>query len=307
VNAELFHSSECILGESPLWYSSRRTCCWVDIEGRRIYEKSEDGSDARIWQLTHRVSFIAEDENGKLILGLHGGIAIFDTTDGSLEWLLPIEKEIPSNRCNDGGCDSKGRLWIGTMDLDLKESYGSLYCIDKTLQPVRKEEHLSIPNGLAWSQDDKRMYLIDSRRQTVSSYQFDKRTGNIRFEKTIIHIPLSMGAPDGMAIDEEGFLWIAHWGGFCIGRWNPSNGKLVQSIPLPVPRVSSCAFVGEHLNHLLITTARQNLTEIELKTYPESGNVFIVKDMDVKGARARKAGIGPRNRKEAEKISSPDK
>ena len=99
-----------------------------------------------------------------------------------------------------------------------------------------------------------------------------------------------MGTPDGMAIDEEGMLWIAHWGGFGVYRWNPNSSELLSKIDLPVPQVSSCAFVGDELDHLLITTARENMSPEDVKKYPESGDVFIVKT-GVKGTLSNRCLI----------------
>jgi sugar lactone lactonase YvrE len=90
-----------------------------------------------------------------------------------------------------------------------------------------------------------------------------------------------------MTIDEEGILWIAHLGGFGIYRWNARNGRLIDRIDLPVPQVTSCTFAGENLDHLIITTARGNLKEEELKKYPESGNIYLIKTA-VKGVAPNK-------------------
>jgi sugar lactone lactonase YvrE len=85
-----------------------------------------------------------------------------------------------------------------------------------------------------------------------------------------------------MAIDSEGMLWIAQWGGFGVFRWDPKSGKLIDKIELPVPQVSSCAFVGEELDRLIITTARENMSKSQLEQYPQSGDCFIA-ELPVKG------------------------
>ena len=99
-----------------------------------------------------------------------------------------------------------------------------------------------------------------------------------------------MGTPDGMAIDEEGMLWIAHWGGFGVYRWNPFTGEHLDTIEVPVPNVTSCAFAGENLDQLIITTAQENLTEEQMKKYPQSGDVFLAKP-GVKGVKAFKCNL----------------
>ena len=212
-----------------------------------------------------------------LILGLNGGIARFDLNTEKLEWLLDIESEIRGNRCNDAKCDSSGRLWLGTMDITFKPGAASLYCIDKNLNIQTKLRNLTISNGIAWTANNDRMYFIDSPEQTVQSYSFDPGSGDILFERNAVQIPEKMGTPDGMCIDKEGMLWVAHWGGFGVYRWNPENGALLDKIEIPVPHVTSCTFAGEDLDYLIITTARGDLDEEELKKYPESGNVFSLK------------------------------
>ena len=96
--------------------------------------------------------------------------------------------------------------------------------------------------------------------------------------------------PDGMAIDEEGMLWIANWGGFTVNRWNPADGQLLEKIELPVPNVTGCAFGGETLNQLFIATARAGLSADELAKYPLSGSVFIT-TTNVKGIAKNKCNL----------------
>jgi sugar lactone lactonase YvrE len=266
-----------MLGEGPIWHEERKSCFWVDIINGVLYEYKWVSKEIKTWQFDYKLTPVIQGKNNHLILGLNTGIARFDLKSETLEWLLDLEFGITENRCNDGRCDSYGRLWIGTMHMNFKHEAGSLYCINNNLQVHKKLDNVTISNGLVWSPDDTKFYFIDSPTQKVQSFIFDRDSGEIVFEKDVIQIPVEMGSPDGMAIDEEGMLWIAHWGGFGVYRWNPIDGKLIGKIELPVPNVSSCAFVGENLDHLVITTARENLNEEDLKKYPQSGDVFFAK------------------------------
>ncbi len=268
--------SQCILGESPLWHAERKCCYWVDIERGILYEYNWLLQTTRSWKFNERLSLVREGKDNQLILALDTAIVKFDLESEQISPLVDIELPASGNRCNDGACDSLGRLWIGTMHLEQKKNSGALYVVDKNLKVHKRLPNISISNGIVWSLDKKRLYFIDSPTQVVQSFIFDEKSGEIIFEKNVILVPLEMGTPDGMTIDEEGMLWIAHWGGFGVYRWNPHNGKLLGKIELPVPQVTSCAFAGEKLDHLIITSARENLKTEELKKYPESGNVFIV-------------------------------
>ncbi len=285
------YPSQCYLGEGPMWHAARQSCFWVDIEGRKFFEYNWISQQTIVRTLDHRVTLIVQDSNDHLILGLEGGIGHYDLDKEKFTWLTDLEKEKDKHRCNDGKVDAAGRLWVGTLHMDFDEGAGSLYCLDHHLSCTKKHSGLTISNGMAWSADNSRFYLIDSPTNKVMSFLFDAATGNIQFEKDAIIIPKEMGAPDGMAIDSSGMLWIAQWGGSGVYRWNPITGSLIEVLELPVPNVSSCAFVGPDLDHLLITTARQDLSASELAKYPNSGDVFLSK-MEVRGVRGEKMRVG---------------
>jgi sugar lactone lactonase YvrE len=287
MKASLLYPSQCFLGEGPTWHVERNSCFWVDIENGVLYEFDWMNHSVRSWEFEYKVSVVIQCKKNKLVLGLNGGIASFDLESEKLVWLADIEKELTRHRCNDGACDSHGRIWIGTMDMQTREGAGSLYCIDKDLSIRKKLGNVTISNGLAWSLDNKRLYFIDSPTQKIQSFIFNEATGEIKFENDVIHIPPEMGTPDGMTIDEEGMLWVAHWGGFGIYRWNPANGEFIEKVEVPAPNVTSCTFAGDNLDHLVITTARQDLNEEQLKQYPLSGDVFFIKTA-VKGVRENK-------------------
>lgn len=282
MEASTLYPSQCILAEGPLWHKDRLSCFWVDIESGVLYEYGWLTKTVKTWSFDYKVTLIIQANENEVILALNRSLARFDLETEKLEWLVDLENKLPQNRCNDGACDSKGRIWVGTMAMDLEEGAGALYCIEKEGQFQAKLKNVTISNGLVWSLDNRIFYYIDTPTQKVQAFVFHEETGDIEFDKAVIHIPEEMGSPDGMAIDEEGMLWIAHYGGFGVYRWNPNTGTLLEKINVPVPNVTSCAFVGENLDMLLITTARENMKVEELQKYPGSGDIFYIK-LNVKG------------------------
>ena len=289
MKADVLYASQCILGESPLWHAERKCCFWVDIENGILYEYNWVQKSTRQWKFNYRLTLVLQGKNDQLILALDARIASFDLETEQIEWIVDVETN-SETRCNDGACDSLGRLWVGTMHLTNRKGTGALYFIDKDIKVQKKINNTSVSNGIAWSLNNSRLYYIDSPTQVVQSFIFEEKTGEIVFEKNVIQIPNEMGSPDGMAIDEEGMLWIAHWGGFGVYRWNPHNGELIEKVEVSVPQVSSCSFVGENLDYLLITTARENMKEDEIIKYPQSGDTFLVK-VNVKGVSSNKCLI----------------
>ena len=76
-------------------------------------------------------------------------------------------------------------------------------------------------------------------------------------------------------MDSEGYLWSAHWDGWCVTRYDP-DGQVDRVINLPVPRPTSCAFGGPDLTTLYVTTARIRLSVHQLAEAPLSGSVFAI-------------------------------
>jgi len=290
LQASLLYKSENILAEGPYWHGGRQSFFWVDIDGKKFHEYKWANGEVSEWKLDYRVSLIAESKySHHLLMAVQGGLISFNLGNGTLEWLRDIERDIPMHRTNDGGCDPYGRLWIGTMHREFEKGKGSLYSVEHDFSIRKRLDNVTISNGIVWSQDGKKMYYIDSSTKSVQSFFFDAGTGDIQFEKIAIRIPENGGSPDGMCMDEEGMLWIAQWDAFGVYRWNPETGTLLDKIEVPVPQVSSCAFGGENMDHLFITTARENMSKEVLEKYPLSGNVFIAKP-GVKGMTVHKFG-----------------
>lgn len=265
------------MAEGPTWSVERNSLFWVDIEGKTLNEFKWQSGHLQQFSLPDRVGFLAEVGHDQLILGLQDGLYRFNLSSHKLILIQNIERGQENMRCNDGKCDTSGRLWFGTMDINTITGAGALYVFDQQQGLQKKLGKLDISNGMAWSLNNERFYHIDSTSRNVKSYFFDPIRGDIKFEKIIVEIPENQGLPDGMTIDHEGKLWIAQWGGFGIGRWDPENGQLLSRIDLPVPNVTSCAFGGEDLEYLFITTASQSLSKQQLEKYPLSGSVFVMK------------------------------
>lgn len=81
--------------------------------------------------------------------------------------------------------------------------------------------------------------------------------------------------PDGLAVDAEGYVWSAHWGGWRITRYDP-QGRIDRVIAMPVPNVTSLAFGGDDLDRMFVTSARLGLSEAQLKEAPLSGGLFMI-------------------------------
>jgi len=274
--AELVLDAKVMLGEGAIWHSKEKKLYWIDIEGRALHLYDPNANKDFLFQTGERIGTVVPVQNGGALVALQNGIHKIDINTGQLELVVnPLEDA--QKRFNDGKCDPKGRFWVGTMALDGRKEASELYRLDKDKTIHSVLDKVSVSNGIVWSADKKTMYYIDTPTSMVQAFDYDNKTGSLSHRRIVVQIPKADGYPDGMTIDAEGKLWIALWGGGAVVRYDPITGKMLQKVEVPAPNTSSCAFGGENLDILYITTARIKLTPDQLKEYPNSGGLFAIK------------------------------
>jgi sugar lactone lactonase YvrE len=212
-----------------------------------------------------------------VLVGLQDGVYEMSLSTKELKFIQDPEGREVGNRYNDGKCDESGRLWIGTMDKDCTPKKANFFVVTPDGQGERVLEDVTISNGVIWSPDGKKMYYQDTPTRNITAFDFDNEKGVISNRKEIIHLPDSLGTPDGNTIDEEGMLWVANWDAACVTRWNPHTGELLQRIDVPALNVTAVAFGGENMDELYITTASLYMPEDKSANYPQAGKLFVVK------------------------------
>ena len=275
--ANLVYDAKATLGEGPFWDHESEQLFWVDIEAGILHGHNLNTAKNSEWGFDEMIGAVIPVSAGKLLLAMETGITTFNYQTNELKRLHILENSDQNLRFNDGKCDPIGNLWIGTMHKNLKPGYGNLFKIDNELRVTLQIKNTSISNGITWSPDKTKFYYIDTAVYEVWEYDFDVLDGKISNRRTLFKIPKSYGGADGMTIDREGMLWIAHWGDSCVRRWNPKTGEVVGKIAVDAPHVTSCCFGGKDLKTLYITTARSGLSENSLKLYPQSGGLFSYK------------------------------
>lgn len=261
-------------GEGAIWHPERRSLFWVDIEGKTLYEFLPEKKDCRKWTFDKMVTTVVPETASTVVVALQDEIVRVNVDSGERVSLAAIEVGGGSLRCNDGKCDPEGRLWVGTMCLSAPRGAAHLYCVTPAGDVTAKIDNVTISNGLVWTADKRYMYYIDTPTQKIVRYRYEPATGDITYDGVAVTVPREYGSPDGMTIDEKGNLWVAHWGGHGVYCWDPRTGELLDKIEVSAPNVASCAFGGDDLQDLYITTARAGLSPDTLAKYPDSGSLF---------------------------------
>ncbi len=276
----------CLLGEGPVWDDKRKVICWLDILSGEIHEYSPAHHRHHTTRVHQMIGSMAVCTNGNFIAALQNGFALVDRLTGDLKMVADPEQHLPDNHFNDGKCDPAGRFWAGTMSVDEEPGAGSLYSIQNDFVPTKKIAGTTVSNGIAWSADHQTLYYIDTPTREVVAYDYEKVTGQISRKRRVIDFATQAGYPDGMTIDDEGMLWIAHWDGWQVSRWDPNNGKKLGQIDLPAARITSCTFGGENLDDLYITSAKFELPVEALEKQHQAGCLFIIPNCGFKGLPA---------------------
>lgn len=290
LQSKIVTDHRCLLGEGPVWDDQQKAILWIDILKGEIHEYNLEENIHTTLCVHELIGSVAICRHTNLVAAVKSGFVLIDRTTAKIKNIVNPEPVGSDNRFNEGKCDPVGRFLAGTMSLSKKPNQGSLYALERDHSVIRRISSLSVPNGMAWSIDYQTFYHIDTPTYKVVAYKYDCGTGAINNGRTVIEVPTDDGLPDGLTIDTEGMLWIAHWGGWQITRWDPATGQKLSQFSLPVAHVTSCTFGGDNLQDIYITSASANLTEEESKQQPLAGCLFVIKNCGFTGIQAFRFG-----------------
>jgi sugar lactone lactonase YvrE len=282
--AEPILNAHAELGEGAIWNCDEGVLHWVDINRFLVHSfNPKTGKNVTINVGAHVGTVVnrSAKHGGGFVVALPNKIAHV-AADGKISVLANLE-EPPSNRLNDGKCDPAGRFWFGSMDFDFAPGKSQLYMMDHDLKVISKLDGITISNGIVWTSDHKRMYYIDSGTNALDVFDYDIESGAISNRKPVVENKWN-GVFDGMTIDKDDNLYIALWGGGAVLKIEPTSGSLIEKITVPgASKVTSCAFGGDELNDLYITSAAEN---IDPEKEPHAGSLFRLHLDTAKGVRA---------------------
>ncbi|KAI5839889.1 hypothetical protein DFP73DRAFT_483572 [Morchella snyderi] len=298
----ILHRDDFWLTEAPVHDGETGLTWFTDIPRGAVYSfdiKVGQESLKRI-EVGEYVGCLALIEGDKehLAVGAKRGFGKLNIKTGQLEYyniLYPDDQAKQDlMRINDGTVDVKGRYWAAAMrsfGLGVPQNEGAVFCSD-TKKSLRTVKHpVAGPNGFAFSPDNSIMYFVETRLGTIFSYDYDPETGSATNETEFIkfdpeaHGP---GAPDGIAISEDGDLWVAVFNGNKVIRFDPKTKEVKGIIEVPTSKQVACpAFVGEGL---VITTGKLVHLDPEVgKSHsPDAGDVFYIPLPGIKGAEVYK-------------------
>ncbi|WP_319434999.1 SMP-30/gluconolactonase/LRE family protein [Mycobacterium sp. RTGN5] len=272
LEAQLFARAVAYHAEGPFWDERTDSLLFVDALAGTVVSVDDVGVSTRHQLPIPVVTVIRRRASGGYAVATEHGIALCDESLTMCDPIAEVTSD-PALRTNDGGCDPLGGFIIGTMAYATTPGAGSVFRVSADHRVTTLLEDVSISNGVQWSADGSQVFYVDTPTRRIDVFDVDPVTGGWSGRRNHAWIGQPNGFPDGMAIDEEGGLWVALWGAGCVSHFDVT-GRHVETINVPgVSQVSSCAFGGSDRNVLFITTSAQDLAPgIE----PLAGSVFAV-------------------------------
>ena len=262
---ELLLQSDAEVGEGPIFLGD--SLLWVDIPVGKIHLTNLESLKTETTTLDTPVGAVAPFQVGEnLAIACKEGFGIL--TEGKLDVRDPFLGD-SNYRMNDAKCDVLGRFWGGSCQMDFETGKGKLHRWEGGKDDKVMVENMSLPNGIGWNSDNSLMYLADSMTKKVYVSDFDLTDDFVPKFRELISI--DSGVPDGLAVDMDGCIWLAVWGGSRVSKISP-QGKILEEYHFPVAQPSSCAFGSD--GTLYVTSARAGISEAELLNQPLAGSLF---------------------------------
>jgi sugar lactone lactonase YvrE len=263
--ADLVWQADTQLGETPVWCPQERLLAFID---------GPNGVILRYWPESGRTSRTpVASELGFIVVGAGNELA-YGTGLAIHAWAPDGPVQIPGDpsvlRLNDAKRAPDGHLWTGTMHRAGSQPLGSIYRISPAGTVECIDTGFTIPNGFAVDAASRCIFIADSPTSTV--FRYDLRNSPTTPRIAWLKIDPAIGFPDGMAVDAEGFLWVALYGGGRVQRYAP-DATLHSEIMLPTRNVTACAFGGPEGRDLYISTAKDSVRGL-FRTVSRGGGLY---------------------------------
>jgi sugar lactone lactonase YvrE len=282
-------------GESPYWDADAGRLYWIDAWRTQVHALDPATGETWCFDLGSAlaglpIGSIGRHAGGGMISGVKGGFYHLDPERGCARLIAAVEADRPAtNRLNDGKCDHAGRFWCASVNTDHRTPTGTLWRLEAGRAPVLMQDGLVIGNGIAWSIDNRSMYVADTLTGMVWRYDFDIATGALGNRQPFIPTAHIRGFVDGATVDADDCYWATLFGGGAVAQFDP-KGKLIRHIRLPVSNPTMCAFGGPELDILYVTSASRFLNAAKRPAQPLAGHVFAIEGLGARGLPESRLG-----------------
>ena len=231
--------------DGALWFT--------DARGSTVHRRDPNGTIETVVTGRPMVGGLAVHADGGLIMS---GPNVSHWRDGDFRVLLEVDGV---KSFNDLHTDTAGRVYVGAIRADLSDLRappdppGEAYRIELDGSSTELYDGVGVSNGIGFAPDGRTLYHVDSTSRGLWTHDVDAE-GRLSGRRHIGGAVFERGIPDGMCVDSEGNLWVAHVGGHRVVRLDP-KGNLIDELAVPARSVTSCAFGGPDYGDLYVVSA----------------------------------------------------
>jgi gluconolactonase len=257
-------------GEGPVWLGDWRCLLWSDIPNNRVLRWEEETGAVSVWRKpSNNANGHTRDREGRVIACEHRGrrVVRFEY-DGAITVIADSFAGKKLNSPNDVVVKSDGSIWFTDPPFGIggwyegekhvaEHAHTHVYRVDgQTGAITQVVDDVDYPNGLAFSPDEKILYIIESRSEPRNIVAFDVDGATLRNRRVLVRCE-SAETPDGFRVDTDGNLWCG-WG---MGGAGLDGVKVFNSAGAPIgfidlpERCANVCFGGRDRNRLFMAAA----------------------------------------------------
>jgi sugar lactone lactonase YvrE len=248
------------LGECPVWDPARRILSYLDyLQPQAVaFDELSGRTISKPLPLRAPLGGHCLRRSGGYFVFNQDGVHLMSNDFDIVATVFLPHPSFSEAPPNDVCVDAEGRVLVATADRLESRPNAGLFLLSAHGAWHPLVSGLTVANGPTVSNDGKSFYLADSPRGLIYRFSVDAQSGVLDDRRVFAQVPVEEGLPDGNAIDAAGCLWSARWAGHAILQYSP-DGRELARFEVPARMVTSCAFGGDGLRTLFITTASDDV------------------------------------------------
>jgi sugar lactone lactonase YvrE len=226
-------------------------------------------------------SAVPATDPAKIFIALEDGMYLLDKETSELALLADPEPGNKKNRYNDARIDARGRIFTSSVAKTFAtpdytpDQKGAFYMIERDGTVKKIVDNINQYNGIIWTEDNKKMYVADTFNAVLLEWNYDLDKGPVGESRIALDFKGKQETPDGLSLDVEGNLYVAHWNRR-ISVWD-KNLNWKEDIAFPVEQACCGGFGGEDMKDFYVASARYAYTPEQLADRNGAGGIFMAR------------------------------
>lgn len=293
---KILNGYKALFAEGPFWDAEDEVLMYVDLANCRVIRHDIAIDKVETWEFSTPITAIMKFDELHYILVTNQKLILFNKKTFAQSDYYRFDKLEQYHLLNDAKMDLQGNIWIGTVDARFRyfkenpatalkvytEQPSKLYRLSKEKKLIEYEFPITLSNGIAINEDQKKLYHVDSAAQAIFKMDFDEE-GNVTNRMKHFECEQIWGFPDGITIDSNGDLWVPlfkskfiaeNYGeGSKMLKICGDSGAILEEYNFSLSHITSCQFGGEYLQYLFVTTVNELLGMDEKDKQVNAGKV----------------------------------